>query len=184
MILSFPGSWKTGNGFCQPRVHTVRDRTSARRARFLPITVWTSGWHNHFRFFIFLEEAFSVIYSWKNDNLDSFLLFILTIFFQLQQKIVKWKCMKLNHSNKSKNLQVVIKIKTKQTTRRFLFVFCHKTSNNLIFMANNFISKLLTIIGSVTLFWNLMGYNIFSLICNITGSMVPLLKIVRINTIC
>ena len=59
--VSFPGSWKTGTGFSQPRVHTVMDRTSARRAWVLPITVWMSGWHNHFRFFNFLEEAFSVI---------------------------------------------------------------------------------------------------------------------------
>ena len=59
--VSFPGNWKTRNGFCQPRVHTVMDRTSARRARVLPITVWTSGWHNHFWFFNFLEEAFSVV---------------------------------------------------------------------------------------------------------------------------
>ena len=37
--VSFPGSWKTRTGFSQPRVHTVMDRTSARRARVLPITV-------------------------------------------------------------------------------------------------------------------------------------------------
>ena len=36
-------------------------RTSARRARVLPITVWTSGWENQFRFPKFLEEAFSDI---------------------------------------------------------------------------------------------------------------------------
>ena len=111
--VSFPGSWKTRNGFCRPRVHTVMDRTSARRARVLPITVWTSGWHNHFWFFNFLEEAFLVIYEWQKDNLDHFLLFILTIFSTKTKKIVKSKCIKLNHSNKSKNLLVVIKIKTK-----------------------------------------------------------------------
>ena len=59
--VSFPGSWKTRTGFSQPRVHTVMDRTSARRARVLPITVWTSGWENQFWFSNFLEEAFSEI---------------------------------------------------------------------------------------------------------------------------
>ena len=33
IIVSFPGSWKTRTGFSQPRIHTVMDRTSARRAR-------------------------------------------------------------------------------------------------------------------------------------------------------
>ena len=47
-------------------------RTSAGKARVLPITVWTSGWHNHFWFFNFLEEAFSVVCWWKIDNLDHF----------------------------------------------------------------------------------------------------------------
>ena len=36
-------------------------RTSARRARVPLVTVWTSGWQNHFRFPNFLEEAFSEI---------------------------------------------------------------------------------------------------------------------------
>ena len=48
---------------------------------------------------------------------------------------------------------MVIQIKTKTsrwyTTRRFLFLFCHKTLNNLIFMVKIFISKLLRMVFSL-----------------------------------
>ena len=59
--MAFPGSWETGTGFSQPRVHTVMVGRVPVGHKFLPITVWTSGWENQFQFPNFLEEAFSDI---------------------------------------------------------------------------------------------------------------------------
>ena len=59
--VSFPGSWETGTGFSQPRVHTVMVGRVPAVYEFLPITVGTRGWENQFLFPNFLEEAFSDI---------------------------------------------------------------------------------------------------------------------------
>ena len=53
MNIPFPGSWKTRTGFYQPQIHTVMDKTSAHRARFL--TVGNRGYENQFLFSNFLE---------------------------------------------------------------------------------------------------------------------------------
>ena len=53
------GSWKTRTGVSQPQVHTVMIGRVPIGHEFQPITVWTSGWENQFRFPNFLEEAFS-----------------------------------------------------------------------------------------------------------------------------
>ena len=51
-------------------------RTSARRARVLPITVWTSGWENQFQFSNFLEEALSgislITWLWSIFEISAF----------------------------------------------------------------------------------------------------------------
>ena len=46
---------------------------------------------------------------------------------------------------------IIIKTKTSQwnTTRRFLFLYCQKTPNNLIFMTENFMSKFLRMVLSI-----------------------------------
>ena len=77
--VSFPGSWKTGTGFSQPRVHTVMVGRVPAGHEFLPITVWTSGWENQFQFPNFLEEAFSDI----------------TVISQQISSL--WKCTKFHH---------------------------------------------------------------------------------------
>ena len=57
--MPLPGSWETGTGFSQPRVHTVIVGQVPAGHEFLPITA--IGWENLFQFNNFLEEAFSDI---------------------------------------------------------------------------------------------------------------------------
>ena len=66
-------------GFPNHKFIQLWARTSARRARVLPITVWTSGWENQFWFPKFLEEAFSDI----------------TVISQWISPL--WKCTKFHH---------------------------------------------------------------------------------------
>ena len=68
--VTFLGSQDYGTGFCQPRVHTVMAGRVPVGHEFLPITVWTSGWHNQFHNPDLLERSFSDVQliTWKKGQ--------------------------------------------------------------------------------------------------------------------